>query len=190
MTLPLAIALISVILLAGGSVKAQQNAVGGSGPLVITITKTDCSRLIQHQASADVAYKPGVDVRGKPVVSADADPGRAEFAKKIVPEVMEFPVTINPMNYGARKSAYKSKSSTESAIAAGGGTATAAQSQALASAEGKLAGYSAKGLDNTTTSVGTIKYDFGKGTFTFNGEPLVSDDQAKLAAACSKQGVK
>lgn len=177
-------------LLPAGLALAQQNAAGGSGPLVITITKTDCSRLIQHQASADVAYKPGVDVRGKPVASADADPARAEFAKKLIPEVMEFPVTINPMNYGARKSAYKSKESTQAAIAAGGGTATAAQSQALASAESKLAGYSAKGLDNTTTSVGTVKYDFAKGSFTFNGEPLVSDDQAKLAAACSKQGVK
>lgn len=179
-----AVIAVSLISLVGFPAKAQDT------PMVITITKTDCSRLIQHQPSADVAYKPGVDVRGRPVASADTDPSRAEFAKKILPEVLEFPITINPMNYGARKSAYKSKSTTEAAISAGGGTPTAAQSQALATAEGKLAGYSAKGLDNTTASVGTVKYDFAKGSFTFNGEPLVSDDQAKLAAACAKQGVK
>ncbi|MDO8606289.1 MAG: hypothetical protein Q7R40_07125 [Phaeospirillum sp.] len=172
----------------GGAPAVAQQANGA--PMVITITKTDCSRLIQHQPAPDVAYKPGVDVRGKPVASADADPSRAEFARKVLPEVLEFPITINPMNYGARKSAYKSKATTEAAIAAGGGTATAAQSQALATAEGKLAGYSAKGLDNTTTSVGVVKYDMSKGSFTFNGEPLVSDDQRKLAEACAKQGVR
>lgn len=184
-----AIAIAAALVLGHGTAGAQQAGAGG-GPMVITITKTDCSRLIAHQPSADVAYKPGVDVKGRPVASADTDPGRAEFARKVVPEVLEFPITINPINYGARKSAYKSKSTTEAAIAAGGGTATAAQSQTLATAEGKLAGYSAKGLDNTTTSVGTVKYDMSKGTFLFNGEPLVSEDQQKLAAACAKQGVK
>lgn len=182
---------VIVVTLGLGAIPAgAQQANGGNAPMVITITKTDCSRLIQYRPAPDVAYKPGVDVRGKPVVSADTDPSRAEFAKKVLPDVLEFPININPMNYGARKSAYKSKSTTEAAIAAGGGTATAAQSKALATAEGKLAGYSAKGLDNTTTSVGTVKYDMSKGTFTFNGEPLISDDQAKLAEACAKQGVK
>lgn len=168
-----------------GEAGAQQGA-----PMVITITKTDCSRLIQHQPAADVAYKPGVDVRGRPVVSADADPAAAALAKKLVPEVLEFPVNINPIGYGARKSAYSSKATTEAAISSGGGTATAAQNQALATAESNLAKLSAKGYDNTTASVGTVKFDLARNTATFNGEPLTSDDQAKLAAACSKQGVR
>ncbi|MBI3444383.1 MAG: hypothetical protein HY055_03230 [Magnetospirillum sp.] len=169
---------------------AAQQVSSGSGPMVITITKTDCSRLIQHTPAPDVAYKPGVDVRGKPVVSADTDPGRAEMNRKMIPETLEFPVNINPMNYGARKSAYKSKASTESAIAAGGGTATAAQSKSLATAESKIASLSGKGYDNTSASVGVVKYDIARNSFTFNGEPLVSDDQRALAAACSKQGVR
>ncbi|OAN50828.1 hypothetical protein A6A04_17155 [Paramagnetospirillum marisnigri] len=182
----------AVVALCGvaGSAWAQQKATSSSGPMVITITKTDCSRLIQHQPSADVAYKPGVDVRGRPVASADADPARAEFARKLVPDVLEFPITINPLNYAGRNSAYKSKETTQAAIAAGGGTATAAQSQALASAESKIAGYSGKGLDNTTMSVGTVKYDMAKGSFLFNGEPLLGEDQQKLAEACAKRGVK
>lgn len=175
--------------LSGFPVLAQQGS-GSSGPMVITITKMDCSRLIQYQPAPDVAYKPGVDVRGRPVASADTDPGRAEFAKRVLPETLEFPININPMNYGARKAAYKSKSTTEAAISAGGGTPTAAQSQTLATAESKLAALSAKGYDNTSASVGVVKYDMAKGTFLFNGEPLISEDQQKLAAACSKQGAK
>ena len=37
-----------------------------------TITSKDCKSLVRQQANADVAYKPGVDVRGKKVRSADA----------------------------------------------------------------------------------------------------------------------
>lgn len=37
----------------------------------ITVSATDCQRLVRHQPSADVAYKPGVDVNGKPVAPAD-----------------------------------------------------------------------------------------------------------------------
>lgn len=37
----------------------------------VTITKADCSRLARHVPSNDTAYRPGVDVHGKPVVPAD-----------------------------------------------------------------------------------------------------------------------
>lgn len=167
-----------------------QGAKATAGPMVITISKPDCSRLIQHVPAPDVAYKPGVDVRGRPVVPADADPAQAEFAKRVVPETLTFPVKINPLNYASRKSAYKSKETTEAAIAAGGGTATAAQSQALAEAESKLAGISAKGLDNTTADIGVVTYDIRRNTFLFNGEPMQSEDQRALAEACSRRGVR
>ena len=44
--------------------------VANAGPKV-TMTKRDCQRLVRHQARDDVAFKPGVDVRGKKVKSAD-----------------------------------------------------------------------------------------------------------------------
>jgi hypothetical protein len=37
----------------------------------LTLSTSDCRRLVQHVPSDDVTYKPGVDVRGKPVVPAD-----------------------------------------------------------------------------------------------------------------------
>ncbi|ARJ65306.1 hypothetical protein WV31_06400 [Magnetospirillum sp. ME-1] len=167
-----------------------QGASSSAGPMVITISKLDCSRVISHTPAPDVAYKPGVDVRGKPVVSADTDPGREAFAKRVLPETLEFPVKINPLNYSSRKSALKSKETTQAAIAAGGGTATAAQAQALAEAESKLAKISSKGYDNTTADVGVVKYDIARNTFTFNGEPMLSEDQRALAEACARQGVR
>ena len=259
-----------------------------TAPMVITITKTDCSKLIQHQPAADVAYKPGVDVRGRPVVSADADPAAAAFAKKILPDVLEIPITINPINYGQRNLANSQKAAAAKAVsdntskitaakatgttlssqlssltsqlssvtstynsktaalkaATGGNSPTAAQtldrnvrqkqidstytpqitslnSQITSTntaittnnatlttlnsqdttlrstytdtnmaTEGTLAGISAKGLDSTQMKVGIVKYDIARNSFTFNDQPMLSDDQAKLAAACAKQGVR
>ncbi len=51
------------VLAAGVSAVAQTRTV--------TITKADCSRLAYHVPSNDTAYRPGIDVHGKPVVPAD-----------------------------------------------------------------------------------------------------------------------
>ena len=37
----------------------------------ISIDERDCRRAVRHVARGDVAYKPGVDARGNPVVPAD-----------------------------------------------------------------------------------------------------------------------
>lgn len=44
----------------------------------VKIAPTDCRRLVEHRAAADVAYKPGVDARGNPVAPADL-PGTARI---------------------------------------------------------------------------------------------------------------
>ena len=61
----------------------------------VRITKRDCRRLLRHQASADVAYKSGVDVRGNPVVGADVN---GAFTVPL-PDVYEFNVTIDLSAY-------------------------------------------------------------------------------------------
>ena len=43
----------------------------GAGQSKLTLSKQDCQRLIRHQAHSDVEFRPGVDVRGKNVKSAD-----------------------------------------------------------------------------------------------------------------------
>jgi hypothetical protein len=57
----------------------------------ITVTTADCATLMRHVPSADVAYKPGVDVRGKKVAPADL-PGSKPIA---VPEFINIPITID-----------------------------------------------------------------------------------------------
>ena len=37
----------------------------------LRISRADCSRLVVHEPAPDVAYQPGVDVRGRPVMPAD-----------------------------------------------------------------------------------------------------------------------
>lgn len=42
---------------------------------VLRISQADCVRLVRHQPAPDVAYRPGVDSRGREVVPADLDGG-------------------------------------------------------------------------------------------------------------------
>lgn len=78
-------------------------------PVRIVITKLDCSRLIRHVPAADVAYKPGVDAKGRVVAPADVPGSGAEAIPNLLPDVLEFPVTINPIGYGARNNAQRDK---------------------------------------------------------------------------------
>lgn len=45
-------------------------------------------------------------------------------------------------------------------------------------------------LNESSTTIGTVKYDLMKGTFTYNGQPMGAADQSALAEACRKRGVK
>jgi hypothetical protein len=62
----------------------------------VTITGIDCRKLIRHQPSADVAYKPGVDARGRPVAPADIN-GAPQIR---VPEVITFDAAVDLRRFG------------------------------------------------------------------------------------------
>lgn len=51
----------------------------------------ECRLLADHKASADIAYKPGVDVRGKPVVPADINAAPMGLDQ----QTLVVPLTIN-----------------------------------------------------------------------------------------------
>lgn len=90
---PLSLATLIALALSGG-VGAQTATTSETATQVeavpkVRITKRDCKRLVRHQASVDVAYKPGVDVRGNPVVGADLNGG---FTIPL-PDVFEFNIT-------------------------------------------------------------------------------------------------
>jgi hypothetical protein len=62
----------------------------------LTIRKDDCARLVQHFPAPDVAYAPGVDVRGRPVAPADL-PGTGRID---VPDTITFDVAVDLRRYG------------------------------------------------------------------------------------------
>lgn len=143
--IPLAIAGICV----GGPALAQ--AQSDPPPVRITITKTDCSRLVRHMPTDDVTYRPGEGVKGRRVAPADMPGSGANAIPNLVPDVLEIPIDIMPM-------------------------------------KGKA--YATHGLDQAKSQLGIVRYDMLKGTFTFNGEPIGGEDQAALAEACAKRGVR
>ena len=62
----------------------------------VTISEADCQRLIRHVPSADVAYQPGVDVRGKAVAPADLganEPGGG--GDLILPRAVLIPIEVD-----------------------------------------------------------------------------------------------
>ncbi len=79
---------------APGFAGAQEPA---ATPTKIEVTGVDCRRLfVTHRPSADVAYKPGVDVHGKPVAPADLNP-----APQIkLPETVAFDVAVDLRRFG------------------------------------------------------------------------------------------
>lgn len=65
---------------------------GGPGDAAtLTIARDHCVRLVRHVPAPDVTYRPGVDVRGNPVVSADLDPA----ARIELPKSFAIPLTVD-----------------------------------------------------------------------------------------------
>lgn len=75
---------------------ASEPALAGE---TLRLTKADCRRLIEHHPDPDVAYREGVDLRGRPVVPADL-PGRATLP---LPEDYVFDIEVRPFDYVERR---------------------------------------------------------------------------------------
>ena len=56
----------------------------------IAISRKDCQRLVSHEPAPDVAYQPGVDVHGRPVVPADLGGGQ----QIQLPDVIYIPIEV------------------------------------------------------------------------------------------------
>ena len=141
----------------------------------ITITKKDCRRLVRHTASADVAYRPGVDVRGRKVVPADAG-GRVPLK---LPDVFEFNIDVDIRKYlgGPEDDAAAASAADKATTAATSARATADTAEAAANRKAqKFAGLN--------MTVGKVRYNIKTGALTFNGQSLTDPDQDALAAAC------
>lgn len=56
----------------------------------VIVSRTQCRELQRHQPRGDVEYKPGVDVRGRPVAPADLGGGGG----LAVPDTVSFDITV------------------------------------------------------------------------------------------------
>jgi hypothetical protein len=56
----------------------------------VAISRRDCQRLVRHEPAPDVAYQPGVDVHGRPVVPADIGGG----SQIELPDVIYIPIEV------------------------------------------------------------------------------------------------
>jgi hypothetical protein len=112
----------------------------------VQITKADCRRLVRHVPSADVAYKPGVDVRGRPVAPADAGGG----PRITLPDVFEFDVTIDVRKYLGGPEADAAAAS--AAVLAADKATAAATSAATAATAAEAASTSAAAIAATAAA--------------------------------------
>ncbi len=79
------------MLLSACCVVAMCPAVVAAQEPLVRIGAEDCRRLVRHVPDADVAYRPGVDVRGRPVAPADLGGGW----QLNLPAEIAVPVTID-----------------------------------------------------------------------------------------------
>ncbi|MQX37842.1 hypothetical protein [Roseospira navarrensis] len=88
---PLAVALTGL----DTRMAAAQDATGGT-VRAVTIDAAACRRLVRYVPDPDVTYRPGVDVRGRPVAPADLHDYSAFEA--LVPDTVTFHVVLDPFD--------------------------------------------------------------------------------------------
>lgn len=77
------VALFSVLVLTAAGWAAPASA-------EVAISRRDCQQLVRHEPAPDVAYQPGVDVHGRPVVPADLGGG----SQIELPDVIYIPIEV------------------------------------------------------------------------------------------------
>ena len=70
----------------GAREKPKPAATGGG----TRISAEDCARAVAHVPDADVAYRPGIDVQGRPVAPADLGPPQLE-----APPMVSFMISVD-----------------------------------------------------------------------------------------------
>ncbi|MBB4265599.1 hypothetical protein [Roseospira visakhapatnamensis] len=75
--------------------RATAPAPPAARPGLLRIDARVCRRLVDHIPDPDVTYRPGVDVRGRPVVPADATDW-SQFAA-LVPDTLTFHIAVDPL---------------------------------------------------------------------------------------------
>ena len=90
---------------------------------LVVLQRADCARLSAHVPDANVAYQPGVDARGRPVVPADLNPA----PPLVLPDEITIAVTVDlQQRFGipASSSLYKREASIGTVVVRPDGSAS------------------------------------------------------------------
>lgn len=142
---------------------AEQTGVDvDEGPLVeVRLMRETCLHLVPHTPEPGVSYEPGVDVNGDPV--APAEPGGGSDIA--LPDRITIPIRLDVLTdrgLGVDRTA-------DSDGSEAGGARGETVKPLLGEAE-----------------IGTVEIDVKQGRATFNGRPLRSEAQRRLAERCQK----
>jgi hypothetical protein len=150
---------------------------GAADPGVIraSIDPRTCRLLEQHVPAPDVAYVPGVDASGHPVVPADLTPPPE------VPGRFRFELSVDPFDYRSsrdlawidRRIAALPKVSPERDLL------LARRERILRERE-----VSGAGFEDTHLSAGTVEVDTSTGQVLYEGQVLSPPDRDALILAC------
>jgi hypothetical protein len=144
-------ATLSLLILLFAALPAFAQGANSGDAATVTIDRATCARLMRHTPAPDVAFKPGVDVRGKPVASADHD----GYARIEPPDEIVFDIEVDLRDLQ------------EDAVAD------------PASRAGRFLDHDAK--------LGRARVNLKDGRAYYNGQPLTSEAQARLAVLCQER---
>lgn len=83
---------VLLVLAAGVGAGYLQAAFGVTAQAqTVVLTRADCARLVAHRPTPDATYRPGIDVRGRPVAPADL-PGTPQIA---FPDQIVLDITVD-----------------------------------------------------------------------------------------------
>lgn len=164
---------IALVIVAASALAGSARAADAGGTTVTTtdgtvrvaITRADCRRLVRHEPAEGVAYEPGVDVHGNQVAPAEVGGG----VDLNLPERVTIPIELDVLT-GRRQGRDEPAD----------GTPTSDDPDDVpddADLGDRLLG---------EAEIGTVEVDVDTGRATFNGQPLRSEAERRLAEKCQE----
>jgi|GEM_PF-834370 len=132
-------------------------APAAEAPGLLRLDARVCRRwIVEHVPDADVTYRPGVDVRGRPVAPADAT-NWSQF-EALVPDTLTFHIAVDPLEASRLRTRWGRPLPWDPRTR--------------------------MGVETTDAILGTVTYDLVRNRFLIDGRPLITGQQDALAWAC------
>ncbi len=156
---------LAALVAAAGAPAAQAEDPDAAARARVELTVETCRRLVRHTPDPGVEYEPGVSVEGEAVAPAEVDGG----VQLDLPETITIPIELDVLS-----DRRLGRETPEPGTPAGDDPDDVADDADLGD---PLVG---------EAQIGTVKIDVATGRATFNGQPLRSEAQRRLAEKCQE----